>query len=49
MNKLVERICIVCHIGFIEDHPEFPELYWKCPICGYTKPKPKPKMKLPTK
>ena len=43
------KICPECHLAPMRDHPEWPEKYWKCPICGYTEerpPKPRPPYKI---
>lgn len=44
MGDIKDKICIICYVGYLIDHPEKPEIYLKCPLCGYTKEKPKKKL-----
>lgn len=41
-REVMSKICKICHSGVYMQHPEFPEKYLKCPICGHTKEYVKP-------
>jgi len=30
-----DRFCKICHVGTYKLHPEFPEKYLKCEVCGH--------------
>lgn len=36
-KQILSKICPICKISVLEHHHQYPNKYYKCPQCGFTR------------